>query len=415
MKPGGHFLRLETGPGLRTLPLPLLFARLRLLCTPAPELAAALEEQAAGNPLLIVEPPRAALPEGPRSRGQLEAEEDPWDDIPAPVGLEEALLPQLALVFETALLGPDSGMKLASCLDGRGYLAAPESELARALGADEADFKMILERARAVVDPAGLFARDLADCLLLQLSRQGLEDSDAAALLTLGRECLERGDIPGLRKALGWERARLERALAVLRRLDPHPGSAFIPTRFILPEIAMRFDDQGRLEVKLLTDNLPRLALDAGLLEAAGEGAVPFFRQARGLLATLAARTRTKIRLALVLGRRQEPFLRNAAAAPGPFTLKQAGRELGLSPSTVQRAAASTWAETPRGTIRLSSLLGRSLAARGDLSVREIRARIRAAWNESKSDAALGRELGIPPRTVTWHRQKLGLPRSRRA
>lgn len=407
-------LRLETGPGLRTVPLPLLFARLAILSAPAAELAAALEERARSNPLLTVEPPRATVPEasaGPT--GQADEEEDPWEQVPAPVSLEEALVPQLALMPETALLGPEGAMKLCSCLDGRGYLAAPPGVLAASLGVGEGLLDRVLERAREIVDPAGLFARDLADCLLLQLSRQGLGNSDASAVLELGRDFLERGDMAGLKKTLGWDRGRIEAALAVLRRLDPHPGSVFTPARFILPELSIRFGEGGRASVRLLADNLPRVLLDAELLEAAGDGAVPFFTQARGILSALAARYRTKLRLGLALGRHQEAYLRGTATAPGPFTLTESGREVGLAPSTVQRAASATWAETPRGTLRLSSLLGRGLAARRDLSVRAVREMILAGWKAGRSDAAIARELGLPPRTVSWHRQKLGLPRSR--
>ena len=408
-------LRLEPGLGLRVLPLPLLFARLALLASPAADLARALEERSVANPLLTVEPPRVTLPQGTGAAPGEEDDEDPWADIPALPSLDEAIGPQLALVPETALLGAGACEKLLSCLDTRGYLAAPARELALALGVGEDTLEQVLEKVRAVVDPPGLFARDLLHCLLVQLSRQGLDDSDAAILLVRGREDLERQDMITLRKKLVWERERIERAMAVLRRLDPHPGGGFSHPEAILPEVAFRFDDRGRLSVKLLADNLPRLLLDADLLASAGEGARNAFREARGVLSALAARYRTKLRLALLLGSRQRAFLQGTEAAPRPLTLSDAGRELGLAPSTVQRAAVSTWAATPRGTILLSSLTGRSLSARPDLSARALREAIRAGWKAGRCDAALARDLGIPARTVTWHRQKLGLPRTGRA
>jgi RNA polymerase sigma-54 factor len=406
-------LRLEPGLGLRVLPLPLLFARLALLASPAADLPQALEERSAANPLLSVEPPHVVQPQG--TVNGREDDEDHWADIPALPSLEEAIGPQLALVEETALLGEGADGKLLSCLDTRGYLTAPAGELAAEIGVEAETLEQVLEEVRAVIDPPGLFARDLLHCLLLQLSRQGLGDSDAAILLARGREDLERQDMASLRKRLGWDRERLERALAVLRRLDPHPGRGFAHPGTILPEVALRYDDRGSLSVKLLVDHLPRLLLDAGLLASAGEGAQKAFREARGTLSALAARYRTKLRLALLLGSRQRAFLQGTEAAPRPLTLSEAGRELGLAPSTVQRAAASTWASTPRGTILLSSLTGRSLSARPDLSARALREAIRAGWKAGLCDAALGRDLGVPARTVTWHRQKLGLPRTGRA
>lgn len=414
MTPERTELRLEPGPGLRVLPLPALFARLALLASPAADLARALEERSAANPLLSVEPPRVVQPQGTGAARDEEEDEDPWAAIPALPSLDEAIGPQLALVPETALLGAGADGKLLSCLDTRGYLASPTGELASALGVDENTLEHVLEKVRAVVDPPGLFARDLLHCLLIQLSRQGLDDSDAAILLARGCEDLERRDMAALRKRLGWDRERLEKAIAALRRLDPHPGRGFSHPETILPEVAFLFDDRGSLSVKLLVDHLPRLLMDADLLASAGEGGRKAFREARGILSALAARYRTKIRLALLLGSRQQEYLRGLSAAPRPLTLSQAGRELGLAPSTVQRAAASTWAATPRGTIPLSSLTGRGLAARPDLSAGALREAIRTGWNAGRCDAVLARELGIPPRTVSWHRHKLGLPRVRR-
>lgn len=414
MRPDAHPLRLEAGPRLRTVPLPLVFARLAILSVPTPELCAALEERAAGNPLLSVEPPRSLLGEGFRPHYGSEEEEDPWEDVPSPVSLEEALAVQLALVPETAMLGPDGAMKLCSCLDGRGYLAAPAPELAESLGVGEPLLERVLERARQVVEPPGLFARDLPHCLLLQLSRQGLENSDAAVLLSAGKDFLERGDLAGLAKRLQWDSKRIQAALGGLRKLDPHPGSSFLPPRIILPELSVALEVRGRPRVRLLAENLPRVVLDTELMSAAGEGASPFMAQAKGLLSAVAARYRTKLRLGLLLAKRQEAFLAGEIPAPRPLTLSETAEGLGLAPSTVQRAATATWAATPRGTIRLSSLTGRSLAARGDLSVQALRERIRTGWAAGESDASIARELGIPPRTVTWHRRKLGLPRNTR-
>lgn len=413
MEPHGSFLRLEPRPAVRTMPLPLLLSRLWMLVAPAAELATVLGEQASGNPLLSVEPPRGLTAGTPAPLPGNDEEEEPWEGVAAPPDLEETLVPQLSLLPETALLGGDGARKLCACLDARGYLAAPVSELAAALEVPGGLLDRILARAREIVEPAGLFARDLADCLLLQLERENPGGSDAATVLNSGRDLLERRDLAGLAARMGWDRARLDRALSTLRRLDPHPGSVFAPTRFVLPELSIGFDGD-RLRVRLLVDNLPRLYLDAELMESLGPSGRAPFREARGILSALASRLRTKLRLSLLLGTRQKAFLLGEDPAPAPLTLREAGNRLGLSTSTVQRAAASTWAVTPRGTILLCSLTGRGLSARPGITVRALREKIMAGWTAGKSDAELARKLGIPPRTVTWHRQRLGLPRTRR-
>ena len=414
MEPRGNFLRLETQPAVRTVPLPLLMSRLWMLAAPAADLATIIGEQASGNPLLSVEPPLGLSASGSAPLSVNEEEEEPWEGVAARPSLEETLIPQLSLLPETALLGAGGARKLCACLDGRGYLAAPVSELAAALEVPGGLLDRVLARAREAVEPAGLFARDLADCLLLQLDRDNPGESDAAKVLTSGRELLERRDLAGLAARMGWDRARLDGALSTLRRLDPHPGSIFAPTRFVLPELSIGFDGAGGLRVRLLVDNLPRLCLDAELMESLGTSAREPFREARGILSALASRLRTKLRLALLLGTRQKAFLLGEEPAPAPLTLREAGNRLGLAPSTIQRAAASTWAATPRGALLMSTLTGRGLSARPGMTVRGLREKVMAGWNAGKSDAEMARELAIPPRTVTWHRQRLGLPRARR-
>jgi RNA polymerase sigma-54 factor len=413
MENGRTEIRLEPSVGLRTLPLPLLFARLSLLSLPSADLVSALEERTANNPLLSVEPPGPAdlRRQDPRTGD----EEDPWETAEALPDLDEAVRSQLYLIPEVALLGRGAEEKLSACLDARGYLAASENELAAAFKTDTATFERVLESVRAAVEPPGLFARDLPHCLKLQLSRQGLLGSDAWTLLEEGLEELSNQDLAALRKKLAWERERLEAALRTLRRLDPHPGFGFSHPGTILPEVEIRYGESGKPALRLLRENLPRILLDAELYHAAKDRARGPFREARELLCALAARCRTKLRLALLLSEEQQAYLRGLSAAPAPLTLARAGRKLSLSPSTVQRAAACTWAVTPRGTLPLSSLLTRGAAARPDLSVQALRDVIRAGWKSGKSDAALARELGLPPRTVTWHRHRLGLPAVRRA
>jgi len=406
-------LCLEPGLRLRTLPLPLLFARLAFLTVPSADLAAVLEERTAKNPLLSIEPPLSTP--RPQRNAEDDDEEAPWETAEALPDLDEAVRTQLCLIPEVSLLGQKAEEKLTACLEPRGYLAAPAEDLAAACGTDPATFERVLESVRAAVDPPGLFARDLPHCLRLQLSRQGLEGSDAWILLEEGLEELARQDLAALRKKLAWERQRLDAALRSLRRLDPHPGFNFSHPGTVLPEVEIRYDERGRPTVRLLHENLPRVLLDAELYAAAGDVARGPFREARGLLSALAARYRTKMRLALLLAERQQAYLRNLASAPVPLTLAPAGQKLGLSASTVQRAAACTWAVTPRGTLPLSSLLGRGIAARPDLSTRALREAIRSGWESGKPDSVLARELGLPPRTVTWHRQRLGLPPVRRA
>jgi RNA polymerase sigma-54 factor len=246
-------------------------------------------------------------------------------------------------------------------------------------------------------------------------------DALATRILTEGIAELERGDRTGLARRLGQPGDRVDAALARLRRLDPAPGGLFAPPAApILPEIEFLAEPEGspapatpfRLRVRLRHEDLPSLALDAvepervGSLLSTREG-----RSAARILTALALRRRNLLRLALLAAERQAPFLLGRKPCPAPLPLAEVADRVGLSLSTVWRIAGQTWARSPRGTLRLSSCFPAPLRTRRDRTAESLRAEIREGWERGESDAALARRMGLPARTVTYHRRAAGLPR----
>ncbi len=384
--------RLET----RLLPLPKILAGLELLTLPAERLEEDLRRRLADNPFCRILPPTRAAP--------LEAS---WEEhVEAPTTMDDHLRPQLWLCPSLATLDRTVTEGLLERLDSRGYLNVGLGELAAFLGQDEKEAGETLTALQDWIDPPGFFALDLVDCLSIQLRRRHREGSVAWRLLSEGRALLEKGTTGQVASALALSHSALSSALEELRRLDPHPGRAFAPCRPLVAEIAFKKGGRG-LIVSLIEGNLPRLIADEAMLPWRAEKSLS--QAWRGFQETaklLARRYRTKLRLALFLASRQEGYL-SGPAFPAPLVLDEAASDLELHSSTIHRAARSTWALSPRGTICLDHLFSRPLQARPDLSVAALRSHLARGLEEGKSYAAVARELGIPRRTAAWHGKRL--------
>lgn len=400
----GH--RLASSLETRLLPLPRLIAGLQILTLPADHLEEELRRHLADNPFcqIATAPSRAApLQEG-------------WEEwLPAPITMDDHLRPQLQIC--PPLMRPQAGIVegLLERLDDRGYLNVSLDELARFLKENETEAQETLQSLQDWVDPPGFFARDLFDCLLIQLRRQGRTAGPSWLLLTQGRNLLGKGEIQAAAKILGLSGSDLASALEELRSLDPHPGRAFSSKEPLTPEILFA-EEGGAIRVRLIEENLPRLVLDEKMLPWLMEESLrPAWAGFQETLGLLARRYRTKLRLALFLANCQKGYLLKRQEAPSPLILKEAASELGLHPSTIQRTSVSTWTLSSSGTLPLSALFSRPLRSRPDISVAGLRKTLLQGMAEGKSYAAIARELGIPRRTAAWHGKALKGKKSKKS
>lgn len=322
------------------------------------------------------------------------------------IGGQIALMPTMGGVFSNA-------SRWCELLDARGYLNCTDEEAARGFGIKS---EIFVERLRAVqdwIEPAGFFAHNLADCLTIQLRRLGLADSDAAFLLRHGREDLEHDRMDGFLRQQGWSRERLANALKTLRRLDPTPGYAFERTSFILPELEFTATDES-VTCKVALDNLPHLALMEDIADFCDKRTC---REARNIIQHLAERNDTLARIGNFLAAGQKDFLMGHAPSPAPLGLKEIAVAANLHVSTISRILSTRWARSDRrGLFRLSALLMRKLMNRAGESRMDyayLEHAIRSAVDEGLKDAELARFLGIPRRTVAYHRLRLGIIRKR--
>ncbi len=447
---------------------PSLRLALELLELPAVELAARLRRETLQNPILQLDEDEEAIAAGaspaaaePEERPETEAVTLPgsvapewWrrigreDDRPRPatvdrdrwvapepvafVSLGSHLERQLLPVIDPELRRTAS--YLIGCLDERGRLAVPLAEAADDLRQTRASIDQGLVLLQSL-DPPGIGARDLRECLLLQLARRGREGSPPWRLVETAFDLLARGRWVEAARRARVPPGRLPSARAEIRRLHPHPGRLVAdgPVRYITPDVSVhRVGDE--LVVDAGESVRPRLCLSPwsrGLLVEGGRDleARVFLRHnlssARRLVRALDRRRRTLVRVMECIVREQGEFFERGSAGLRPMTLQVVADRLGLHESTVARAVRGKYAETPLGLLPLRHFFSAGLGPPGKRwSGRAVCERIRCLVAEEDparplSDAALAARLGgagvvVARRTVTKYRQGMGIERAPR-
>ncbi|MDT8854284.1 RNA polymerase factor sigma-54 [Paracoccaceae bacterium Fryx2] len=400
-------------------------AALRILQMSNTDLTAYLTEQALENPCLDLRPPKN--PPGPVRTGPA----IDWDEIgalqDAPPSLYAHVAAQLPLAFDR---DEDHAIALAftGALEPSGWLGTPVAEIAAACGVPEPAAEAVLARLQGL-EPAGLFARSLAECLRLQLCDQGLLTWEMETILD-HLDLLAAGRIDALATLCDADPDDIRRARATIRSLNPKPGEAFSDVRAPVqpPDLCVRHRD-GAWEVDLNRSHLPRLRLTDDTLPAPDAATRAYLAQAAGqarwLVRAVERRQATLLRTAACLVRHQSAFLEHGPRHLRPLSMEDVAAELSLHPSTISRATATRLIETPRGTLPLKALFSRSVAAetvsgaQSQDALIALVGEIVAAEDRTRplSDAAivtLAREAGamLARRTVTKYRESLGIPSS---
>ncbi len=426
---------------------PRLQQSVKLLQLSALECVQELHQAVGRNPFL------EEVPEGAeaRSRGE-EADGTPSEDLDFPLGppaasaaapdwtewtaspstLHDELREQL-LLLGLAERAHALAHLIVDALDEDGFLRVPLAELA-CMTPDVAlrELEAALDTVQTL-EPSGIAARDLAECLSLQLRALDGEVSERALALEIvaGKLDLVAGrDHERLRAALGCTDERLRRALELIRSLDPRPGSklgSFEP-RAIVPDVIVR-KERKRWVVSINSAIYPRIRVNQHYAEQfrrarAGECALlaQHLQEARWLVRNLEQRFLTIQRVAEAVVARQRNFFEYGDLAMRPLTLREIADELGLHESTVSRATSQKYLAAPRGVVAFKRFFSRQLATTsgGSCSATAIRALLRefiAAEDRRNplSDVQLtellaGRGVKVARRTVTKYRRSMQLP-----
>jgi RNA polymerase sigma-54 factor len=304
---------------------------------------------------------------------------------------------------------------------------------------DEPVDKETAERALRVVqglEPAGVGARDIQECLLLQVEDDEPDAEVKRAVLRDHFDDLKRNKLPRVARALGVEMDRLYEIMHGLAHLSTRPGAPLSngPTRYIRPDVVIEWED-GEYAVRLVNDHLPRVGLNPGirrmLSQARDDPKVREYLkrkvdQAKWLIEAIAQRQSTLERVAKEIVARQRDFLDFGVSHLRPLKMQEVADALGIHVSTVSRAIADKHAQTPRGIVPLKFFFtggteNEDGGVESRLSVKERVRQIieeedkRTPLSDDEVAALLQKECGleIARRTVTKYRKALNIPSSR--
>lgn len=367
---------------------------------------------------------------GPGGRADFETPDGEADQM-SPVTLAQHVAGQLALARLDPLVRA-TAEALASDIDEAGYLRIDAREAAERLGVDIA----VIDAAGAAIracEPTGVGARDLAECLALQLAERDRLDPAMRALLDnlalLPTESAQR--MAGL---CGVDAEDFAGMLAELRALDPRPGLRFGASAAepAAPDVLVSPDGAGGWRVELNPETTPRLLIDrsyAARIDGADRSTRLYLAEcaqtASWLKKSLDQRARTILSVSAEIVRAQSAFLERGVAGLRPMTLRDVAEAVGVHESTVSRVTANKFMFTPRGVFELKYFFTTAVGgAEGTeaCSAEAVRARIRALVSGEPSDRPLSDDqimallkaegMEVARRTIAKYRESLNIPSS---
>jgi RNA polymerase sigma-54 factor len=450
---------------------PSLQQAIKLLPMTTLELAEMLNQEMVENPLLEEVPGEEQAPEVTQATEQAEkkAEEkgDTWDDadyeyffgeylddgyrprqpqevkelppientLASKSSLADHLLWQLNLNLHT----PDEdvreiGAAIIGNIDEDGYLVASLDEIAGLGGWDIGLVERALEHIQSF-DPIGVGARDLQECLLLQLRHLGLAGTPAEVLVRDHLRLLQNHRIPELARGLSIEPEEVKAHIELIKHLDPKPGARYSPadSQYVIPDVYIVKTDEG-YKAMLNEDGLPQLRISPvyrRLLDKGGETSDETrayvkdkFRSALWLLKSVDQRQKTILKVATSIINFQREFLDLGIEHLRPLVLRDVASDIGMHESTVSRVVNNKYMHTPQGVYEMKYFFhsGISSSYGENVSSVTIKQRIRKIiegedqrrpLSDSKIMNILQKEgLVLARRTIAKYREELKIPTS---
>ncbi|MEW6447691.1 MAG: RNA polymerase factor sigma-54 [Bacillota bacterium] len=353
--------------------------------------------------------------------------------LPEPPGRLPTLYEHLTSQLGFLRLGKEErliGEYLIGNIGVDGYLKATTEEVAFSLGVPEETVEKVLKLIQTM-DPPGVGARSLKECLSIQAERSGM-DYIVKAVISDHLEELAAGKVAKIASRIGVSTDQVAKAVKAVRSLNPKPGSVFAgePVQYIVPDLIIQ--KTGGEYVVLINDNAyPRLRTNPTYRELLRRGGLnretkvfiqSKLKQALWLIKSIEKRQTTLHRIANVLVDMQRGFLDAGVSALKPLTLKEVAEAVGLHQSTVSRAIANKYVQCPRGIFQLKFFFNSAVTERGGStiaaqSVKHWIKEIVAAENPERplSDQEIARALylrgaRISRRTVAKYRADLSIP-----
>ena len=326
------------------------------------------------------------------------------------------------------------GHYLVDLVDESGYIAGDLAAAAERLGTGRAEIETVLAILQTF-EPPGICARDLAECLAIQLKERNRYDPAMAALI--GRlDLVARRDFAALKKICGVGDEDLAEMIAELRRLNPKPGLAFGSTivQPIVPDVFVRAAPDGEWLVELNSDTLPKVLVNQTYYSKVSTTArrdseksylADCLQNATWLVRALDQRARTILKVANEIVRQQDAFFARGVEHLRPLNLKTVAEAIGMHESTVSRVTANKYMATSRGIFELKYFFTSAIAGAhgGEAhSAEAVRHRIRQLVDAEGASDILSDDtiveklheagIDIARRTVAKYREAMRIPSS---
>lgn len=349
--------------------------------------------------------------------------------------LTDHLLWQLSLSDQNDLTRK-IGAFLIGNIDENGYLGCQIAETSELFQVPCGEVECALEVVQGF-DPAGVGARDLRECLLIQLRQLDMQDSLAASVVCRHLDYIDERNFKRIAKNLRVSLADVIAAVGIIRELDPKPGSRYGSSRveYIVPDVYVAKVGED-YQVMLNDDDVPKLSVNAqyqrmlrrdnGLQADAKEYLEEKFRSAVWLVKGIEQRRQTLMKVANSLCMFQRDFLDKGIAYLNPLVLKDVADDIGMHESTVSRVTTKKYMHTPQGVFELKFFFHSGLKsfegdAMSSVSVKETIRKMVEAEDSRKPltdqqlvDMLQDRNIDIARRTVAKYRQELNIPSTSR-
>ncbi len=353
-----------------------------------------------------------------------------WEQLrAAEVALAEHLEGQIGALTNDPRTG-FIARHIIGLLDEAGYLSATLDEVADDLGVElyEAEAGLALVQS---LDPSGVGARNLAECIAIQAREADRYDPCMAALIS-NLDLVARGEIERLKRLCRVDDEDFSDMLRELRSYNPRPGLAFAPaeTGTVVPDVLVAGNAAGGWDIAINEDTLPKLIVNRGYYVELNAGATNKESQgwlkekladAHWLIRALDQRQKTILKTAAEIVKQQDGFFRRGVAELRPLTLREVAEQIGMHESTVSRVTSNKYLACARGTFEMKYFFTSGVAsADGEgASSAAIKARIKALIDAETaknilSDQQLAEMLqkegfDLARRTVAKYREAIGL------
>lgn len=347
--------------------------------------------------------------------------------------LEEHLNWQLGLSDAKPRIAEIAGQIIGN-LNEDGYLSISLEEICSVVSCTMEEAVEALDLVQAM-DPVGVGARDVRECLSLQLQILELKDSLAYRIVQEHLQLLEGHKLKEIASRTGASFEEVLQAVDYIKHLIPKPGEKYNNQKvtYVQPEVTItKVDDEFVILVN--DEGMPQLRLNAGYKELLRSNGVSGetktflrdkFRSAVDLLRSVNQRKQTIYRVCVCVVNRQKEFLENGPSSLHPMLIKDVAAELGVHSSTISRVVTNKYIDTPQGVIELRKFftMGVESPDGGELSIVQIKLRIKKLLEEENkkkpySDNQIGQLLRrdnifITRRTVAKYREQMQIPGSR--